>query len=64
MRALRCILSTTRALALRDLNIVSAGRSSRHIVWRSCYAALAPPAEDNFDILSMALASEYPQRRC
>ena len=25
---------------------------------RSCCTALAPPAEDNYDILSMALASE------
>jgi hypothetical protein len=27
---------------------------------RACYTALAPPAEDNFDIVSMALASETP----
>jgi hypothetical protein len=38
------------------------GRSSRRIQRRSCYTALAPPAKDNFDILSMALASETPLR--
>ena len=27
-------------------------------MFRSCCTALAPPLEDNFDILSMALASE------
>jgi hypothetical protein len=27
-------------------------------MFRSRYTALAPPVEDNFDVLSMALASE------
>ncbi len=31
-------------------------------MFRSCYTALAPPAKENYDIVSMALASESPRR--
>ena len=38
------------------------GRSSHHVLLRSCSTALAPPAKESHDLLSMALASETPPR--
>jgi hypothetical protein len=53
----------SRSSQLFDRGInAAAGRSSSHLMWDSCYAALAPRLRKSFDILSLALASESPRQ--